>query len=129
MPSHRDQAGPLVDPRRLARGRDRSHVVSVLDAGRMPAIRVEPLQGPVRECHRRGAVELDVVVVVEVDELAQLQMARQRSGLGRDAFLQVSVRADRVDVVVDQLVAGPVELSRETALCNGHSDAVGESLP
>ena len=69
-----------------------------------------------------------MVVVVQIDELAQLLMTRQRSGLGRDPFLQVAVGADHVHEVVDQVVAGPVEFGRETPLSDGHPDAVGEPL-
>jgi len=125
---YRDQAGPLVAPRRLDRGLDRGYVVAILDPGRVPAVRVEALERPVGEGEGRGPVELDVVVVVQVHEPAQLQMARQRGRLGGDSLLEVAVGADGIHVVVDQAVAGPVELGRETALGNGHADAVGEAL-
>ena len=39
-------------------------------------------------------------------------MAGQRRGFARDAFHHVAVAADRVDVVVEQLEARPVEMRR-----------------
>src|SRR5450759_897161 len=125
---HGDQAGPLIAPRRLDRGPNRDHVVAVLYPGRVPAIRIETLQCLVGESEGRGPVELDVVVVVEVDKLAQLQMPRQRRSLGRDHLLPVDVGADGVHEMIDQVVARPVELKREAALGNRHPDAVRESL-
>ena len=55
-------------------------------------------------------------------------MAGQARRLGRDALLEVAVRADPVRPVVDDLVAGPVELGGEPALGDGHADGVGEAL-
>src|SRR5450759_5247866 len=125
---HGDQAGPPIAPRRLDSGPDSGHVVAVLNLGRVPAVRVEALERPVGEGEGRGPVEFDVVVVVEVDKLAQFQVPRQRRGLGGDPLLQVAVGADGVHEMIDQVVARPVELSREAALGNRHPDAIRESL-
>ena len=48
--------------------------------------------------------------------------------LVRDALHQVAVGADRVDVVVDDLVVRPVERVGEEALGEAHADAVREAL-
>ena len=74
------------------------------------------------------AVDRDLVVVVEVDELAEPEVAGDRRGLGRDALHQVAVGADRVDAVVDDLVARAVEALGEEALGDRHADAVREAL-
>ena len=55
------------------------------------------------------AVDRDVVVVVEYDQLAQPEVAGERAGLGGDALHQVAVAGDHVGVVVDDVAAGPVE--------------------
>src|ERR1035437_3011559 len=55
-------------------------------------------------------------------------MPRQRRGLGGDPLLKVTIGADGVHEMIDQVVARPVELSREAALGNRHPDAVRESL-
>jgi hypothetical protein len=55
-------------------------------------------------------------------------VAGQRCSLCRDAFLQVAVGADRVDVVVDQIELGLVELAGHTSLGDCHTHRVCESL-
>ena len=107
---------------------DRLDVVAVLDALGVPAVGVEPPDDVLRPGHRRRPVELDVVVVVEGDELAEPEMAGERRGLGRDALLEVAVGAERVRPVVDDVVAGAVELGGEAALGDRHADGVREPL-
>src|SRR3954454_21251822 len=70
-----------------------------------------------------------MVLVVKEDELAQPQVASKRCGFLRHTFHQIAVTADRVSVVVDNLVPGPVETSSEPCLRDGHSNRVTESLP
>ncbi len=103
------------------------HVVAV-GPHHMPAVRLEALGVVVAVRQIGGTVNGDVVVVVQVDQLAQPQVPRQRRRFVRHAFLQVAVRADRVGVVVDDGKAGPVELSREVALGDGHTYAGGKAL-
>ena len=80
------------------------------------------------ERQRRGAVDGDVVVVVEVDELPEPELSRDRRRLVGDALHQVAVRADRIDVVVDDLVVRAVVALGEEPLRDGEADAVGEAL-
>ena len=107
---------------------DGVQVVAVVDPLGVPPVGVEALEHVLAPRHRRRSVELDVVVVVQEDQLAQAQVAGQAGRLGRDALLQVAVGADAVGPVVDDVVAGPVELGRQPALGDGHADGVGEAL-
>ena len=107
---------------------DGGHVLAVADQLGVPAVGIEALEHVLRPGHGGGTVELDAVVVVERDELAQPQVAGQAGRLGGDAFLQVAVRADGVGVVVDHVVARPVELRRQPSLGHGHAHRVGEAL-
>ena len=66
-------------------------VVRVVDVLHVPALRLEPLRPVLGERDRRRAVDRDVVVVVEVDELAEPERAGDRRRLVRDAFHQVAV--------------------------------------
>ena len=105
---------------------ERDEVVGVVDLEHVPAVGLEALGDVLDvEAQRRRAVERDRVVVVEVDEPAQPELAGQRRRLGRDALHQVAVGDDRVDVVVHHL--GAVALAQE-ALGHRHADAVGEAL-
>ena len=74
------------------------------------------------------ALDRDVVVVVEADQLAEPEVARERRRLARDALLEVAVGADEVGVVVDDLVAVAVEARGEHALGQRHADRVGDAL-
>ena len=123
-----DERGPVVRLGGLDGGVDRGDVVAVVHALGVPAVGVEARDDVLGERPGGGAVELDPVVVVEGDQLAELEVAGQRRGLGRDALLEVAVGADDVGAVVDDLVAGPVELAREAALRDGHAHAVDEAL-
>src|SRR2546421_713498 len=80
------------------------------------------------ERDRRRAVDRDVVVVVEVDELAETERARDRGRLVRHALHQVAVGADAVDAMVDDLVVRAVVALSEEALCDREADAVREAL-
>ncbi len=125
---HRDEARPVVGPRGLDGGLDRGEVVAVGDPLGVPAVGVEALGDVLRPGHRRRAVELDAVVVVEHDELAETQVAGEARRLGRDALLEVAVAGDDVRPVVDDRLAVAVELRREPALGDGHADRVGQAL-
>ena len=94
----------------VARGRDRRlqrvEVLGVLDPLDVPAVGLHALRVVLAvEGQRRGAVDRDVVVVVADDQLAEPEVPRDRGGFLADALHHVAVRADRVDVVIDDLVA------------------------
>ena len=83
-------------------GRERSaqsvEVVRVVDVLDVPAVRLEARALVLgREGERGRAVDRDVVVVVEVDERAEPEMACDRRRLRRNTFHQIAVGADRVD--------------------------------
>ena len=116
--------------RRRDRRVERLDVLGVLDALHVPAVRLHPrLVVLAVEGDRRGAVDRDVVVVVADDQPAQPEVAGERRRFLADALHHVAVRADRVDVVIDELPAGAVEAVRQEALGDRHADRVCESLP
>ncbi len=69
-----------------------------------------------------------MVVVVEIDQLAEPQVPGQRGGFRRDAFHQVAVADDAVSVMVDDLEAGAVVARRQMRLGHRHAHAVAEAL-
>jgi 6,7-dimethyl-8-ribityllumazine synthase len=58
----------------------------------------------------------------------QLELARERRGLVRDAFHHAAVAEQRVRAVVDERVAGLVEARRERALRQRHADGIRRAL-
>jgi len=94
----------------------------------MPAIGAEASQDVLGERHRRRAVQLDPVVVVEHHELPEPQMPREAGGLGGDPLLEIAIRADGIRPVVDDVVSGAVELGGQPALGDRHAHRVGDTL-
>ena len=94
----------------------------------MPAVRLEALAHVFAERQVGVAVDGDGVVVVEIDQLAQLEEARDGGGFGGHAFHEVAVGAEGVGIVVHDVVAGLVEALGQPALGQGHAHAVAEAL-
>ena len=76
----------------------------------------------------RGLTNGDVVVVVDHDEVAELQVAGHGCSLRGDTLHSTAVTEEGVCVVVEQLVAGLVEDGGRVPLSNGKTDGVGETL-
>ena len=105
---------------------DRVHVVAV-NALDVPVVRFEAPAHLLGEGDVGTAFDGDLVVVVQIDELAEAQSAGEGGRLGRDALHEVAVADDAVHVVVHDLVAGPVEVLGQDAFGDGHADAHGEA--
>ena len=101
-----DQRGTVLLGLRCGEGTEqRVEILGVVDVLDVPAVRLEALALVLgRERERRRAVDRDVVVVVDVDEPAEPEVAGDRRGLLGDALHHVAVGADRVDPRVDDLV-------------------------
>ena len=91
----------------------------------VPAVGLEALAHVLGEGEVGGAVDGDVVVVVEQDQLAELLVAGVGGGLAADALHHAAVAGEHVGVVVDDVVA---EGGGEEALGHGHADGVGDAL-
>src|SRR5699024_1837462 len=136
--AQRDEGGPVGDRLRLLdRRRQGVHVLPVLPAGgpvhalRVPAVGVVAGDHVLGERHVRVALDGDVVVVPEDDQVAQLLGAGQRGGLGGDTLLQVTVGGDHVHPVVERggaLGGVRVEQTAHPALGERHPHGGGQSL-
>ena len=108
------------------RGFEPIHVVGHLtELDDVPSVGPEALGDVVVVGQRGVAVDRDVVVVVDADQLAEREMAGERGGLVRDAFHEAPVTGDHIGVMVDRLGA---ELCRQEALGDRHADGVAEAL-
>jgi hypothetical protein len=104
-------------------------VVGVADADDLPAIGPEAGGDVLGEGERGLALDRDPVVVVDPAEVRELQVAGQRRGLARDPLHHAAVAGKRVDVVVEQLEAGTVEVGGLPLGGDGHADRGGDALP
>ena len=96
-----------------------------VDIDRVPVAGLEAGDLVRRIGKRNRAVDGDRVVVPEQHELVELQVAGKRNRLLADAFHQAAVAAQRVGVVVHQLVA---EFIGELAFGDRHAERVGNAL-
>jgi hypothetical protein len=127
---HDDERGPLrLGLRVRHRAADRREVVDVGDVLDVPAVGLEP-RALVLLVEREGgrAVDRDAVVVVEEDDLPEPERARERGGLLAHTLHEVAVGGDRVDMVVDDLLARAVVALGEEALGHRHPHGVADAL-
>ena len=124
-----DQRRPVLDRDRLAqRAFERVERDLLLEVLHVPAVRLEPPARVLGEGDRGVALDRDVVAVVEGDQAAEPEMARERGRLVRDSLLHVTVGGDHERVVVDDLLAGTVEARGEHPLGERHPDGVRDPL-
>ena len=111
----------------LGRGDGRRHRVGIvaIDALRVPAGGVEARPRVVGAGEAGGAVDGDVVRIVEHDQPVEPQVPGERDRLLADAFHQAAVAADDIGVMVHQVRA---EAGSHAALRQGHADRIGEAL-
>ncbi len=119
-----DHRGTVIPLRRLDRRRDSVVVVAIalLD---MPAGARKTLHVVFRDRLPDHPVVGHLVVVVEDDQLAQLQVAGERDHLVRHTLHQAAVPHQRVGVVIDDGVA---ELGVQHPLRHRHADGIGDPL-
>ena len=106
------------------------HGVMPIDAADdLPAVCFEARRRVIREPPLDAAVDRNAVVVPERDQLAEPESSGQRAGLVRHAFHQAAIAEEHPRVVVDHLVAAPVEAVAQHLLGQRHTDRVGNTLP
>ena len=103
-------------------------VVALHIADHLPAVGFEALRRVVGEPAVDMAVDGDVVVVVEGGQFAQAPGAGKRTGFVRNAFHQAAVAEENPGAVVDDGVAGAVEVVRQHFFGQRHADGVGDAL-
>src|SRR5574341_490750 len=100
-------------------------VVAVLHLLDMPAISREARGAVFGESQIGGAVNRNTIVIIQINQVAQLQMPRQRGCLRRNALHQVAVRDNGIDIVVEQVFA---ELGGQMSPRNRRSDPRRKAL-
>ena len=69
-----------------------------------------------------------MIVVVKVDQLAQLQVSGQRCGFRGHAFHQIAIADDAIGEMIDDAEAGPVVAGRQVRLYHCHAHAIAKTL-
>ncbi len=103
-------------------------VVAVLHPQHAPAVGLEALADVLGEGEGGGAVDRDLVVVVEDLEAAELEVAGQGAGLVGDPLHHLAVAHDHPGPVVEHGKPLAVEALGAHALGDRHADGVGDPL-
>jgi hypothetical protein len=103
-------------------------IVSILYFPRVPAVGGEARGNIFCECQTRGPGQRNMVLVVQINQLAQSQVAGERGGLAGDALHEIAIAANCISVVIHDVVAGTVIASRKPCFHYRHTDTVSESL-
>ena len=103
--------------------------VVAIDVGDVPAVGLEALAHVLGEGQRCLAFDRDVVVVVQVDQLAEPARPGEGRRFRRDSLHQVAVATEAVRVVVDDGVAGLVELRGQPPFGERHANAHRKACP
>ena len=107
---------------------EQRQVVGVADAHDVPVVRHEARRHVVAEGQPRVALDGDVIIIINPDEVAEPQVAGERRGLLRHAFHQAAVAGDGVDAVIDDLVTWAVKVRCQPSLGYRHADGIRHAL-
>ncbi len=129
MRAHQDQRRSRgVGAGCVQRGVDRRQVVAIGHVDGLPAVGLEALRAVLREGDVGAGGQRHVVVVVQADQLAELEMAGQRGRFAGHALHQVAVADDRPGAMVDHRMAVAVVARRQVRLADRHADRVRQAL-
>ena len=127
---HNDQRRPIVGlAKRLECLGQRGAIIGVVDMDDVPAIALETLADVLVEGEIGAALDRDVVAVVDPAQIGELEVPRQARRLGRHAFHQIAVAAQRIDVVIEDREIGFVVMRRQPALGDRHAHRIAAPLP
>src|SRR6516164_1292975 len=103
-------------------------IIGVSDAQYIPTVGEEPRSDIFREGNAGVALNGDVVVVPDPAETIEPEVSRKRCGLRCHAFHHAAVAADRVDVVVKDVVSRLVIAGGQPLLRDCHTYTRGHTL-
>ena len=125
---HLDQRRARVVLGGVNRGANAFNVgVTVLDVLGVPAVRGVTSDNIFREGDVGVAINGDVVVVVEDDQLAEAPVTSQRGGFTRHTFHVATITHDTVGVVVNDFAVRLVEAASQVLFNHRETDGVAET--
>ena len=114
--------------RLLDRRVDCVDIVAVFHGEHVPPVGLETLGHVLGEAERGGAVEGDIVAVIEADQLAQTKVTGERRGLGGDALHHVAIRSEHIGEVVHDRLFRAIVARAQMRLGHRQADAGGQAL-
>src|SRR5580765_8623486 len=126
---HADDRRFVLDLLRvLDRGLDSLEIVAVLDLRDVPPRRLKSHRSVFGKRQIGRTVDRYLVVVVEINEISELEMTGERTGLVTNALHKIAVRTDAVDKIINDRKASFVKSCRKMRLRDTHPDAVCKTL-
>src|SRR5262249_11846104 len=107
---------------------DSLDVVGVAHAQNVPAVTEEPGGDVFGKGDAGVASDRAMVVVVNPAEIIEGEMAGKRCRFRTDALHHAAVTAYRINIVAEDLEAGPIVAVRQPCFGNGHAHAGGDAL-
>ena len=107
---------------------DPTDIVGIADSENVPSVCKESARDVLREGQARVPLDRDVVVVVDPTKVVQAQMAGQRSGFRTHALHQATITTNGINVVIEHLEAGTIEVTGKPLLCDRHPNTRRDSL-
>jgi len=108
--------------------RQLQQIIGISNARHVPAIADETGHGVVAVRPACRTVQGHAIVVVNPAKISKLKMTGQRGRFSRYAFHQVPIATERIDVKVEKIETGPIEVPGQELCCDGHSYAVADTL-
>lgn len=103
-------------------------MVAVLDDDDVPAVSLVALGNILSEGDVGATINGNVVVVVDGNEVAQLEVTSQGAGLAGNTLHQAAIAEEAVGVVVSEGEAGLVEGGGGVGLGHGQADGIADTL-
>ena len=94
----------------------------------MPAISFEAGQPVFGKRNIRAALNGNMIVVIQINQLAQFQMTGQGSGLVRNSFHQIPVTDDGIGKMIHNGKLRAVKPGGQKTFGHGHTHAIGKAL-
>ena len=125
-----DEGRPILGlVKHVERVLDAIDVIGVAHAQNIPAITEKAGRDVLGKGDARIAFDGDVIVVVNPAEVIEREMAGERCRFRTHALHHAAVAAHRINVVVEDLEAGPIVAVREPCFSDRHANAGGDALP
>ena len=107
---------------------DRRLVVDVGEMQDLPAIAGKALRDVVAAAEIDAAIDGDLIIVEEADQLPELLMTSEGGRFMGDALHEAAIASDEPGVVIDRGLPLAIEARGEVCLGDRHPDGVGDAL-
>ncbi len=127
---HDDEGRPIIRIEKiLVAASQHLQIVRIRDVRYVPLIALESRDHIFTERPLRRAIQRHAIVVVDPTKIRELQMTCERSRFAADAFHQIAISANGVNIEVENIEAGLIEILPKPFPGNGHAHAVSRTLP